>query len=87
MAGKRALVLVLHGCSQTAAGDVIDSSSDKGYNWKAVADQYGAVILAPNATGNVYGVHCWDWARTTHSRSTGHSGILLDLINRFVSNP
>lgn len=87
LAGKRALVLVLHGCSQTAAGDVIDSSSDKGYNWKAVADQYGAVILAPNATGNVYGVHCWDWARTTHSRSTGHSGILLDLINRFVSNP
>lgn len=87
LAGKRALVLVLHGCSQTAAGDVIDSSSDKGYNWKTVADQYGAVILAPNATGNVYGVHCWDWSRTTHSRSTGHSGILLDLINRFLSNP
>lgn len=87
LGGKRALVLVLHGCSQTAAGDVIDSSSDRGYNWKAVADQYGAVILAPNATGNVYGVHCWDWARTTHSRTTGHAGVLLDLVNRFVSNP
>jgi len=87
LGGKRALVLVLHGCSQTAAGDVIDSTGDKGYNWKAVADQYGAVILAPNATGNVYGVHCWDWARTTHSRSTGHAGVLLDLVNRFVSNP
>jgi len=87
LGGKRALVLVLHGCSQTAAGDVIDSSSDKGYNWKAVADQYGAVVLAPNATGNVYGVHCWDWARTTHSRTTGHAGVLLDLVNRFVSNP
>ena len=87
LGGKRALVLVLHGCSQTAAGDVIDSTGDKGYNWKAMADQYGAVILAPNATGNVYGVHCWDWARTTHSRSTGHAGVLLDLVNRFVSNP
>lgn len=87
LGGKRALVLVLHGCSQTAAGDVIDSTGDKGYNWKAVADQYGAVILAPNATGNVYGVHCWDWARTTHSRTTGHAGVLLDLVNRFVSNP
>ncbi|THC43606.1 PHB depolymerase family esterase [Massilia sp. Mn16-1_5] len=87
LAGKRALVLVLHGCSQTAAGDVIDSTSDKGYNWKGVADQYGAVILAPNATGNLYGSHCWDWAKSTHSRTTGHSGILLDLINRFVSNP
>lgn len=87
LAGKRALVLVLHGCAQTAAGDVIDSASDKGYNWKAAADQYGAVILAPNATGNVYGAHCWDWSRATHSRSVGHSGLLLDLINRFVSNP
>lgn len=87
LAGKRALVLVLHGCAQTAAGDVIDSTSDKGYNWKGVADQYGAVLLAPNATGNLYGSHCWDWAKSTHSRSSGHAGVLLDLVNRFVSNP
>src|SRR3954470_18989427 len=53
LGGKRALVLVLHGCLQTAAGDVIDSASDGGFNWKAMADQYGALILAPNATGNV----------------------------------
>jgi poly(3-hydroxybutyrate) depolymerase len=51
-----------------------------------VADQYGAVILAPNATGNVSGSHCWDYSRTSHSRTTGHEGVLLDLINRFVSN-
>jgi poly(3-hydroxybutyrate) depolymerase len=86
LAGKRALVLVLHGCAQTASGDVIDSTSDKGFNWKGVADQYGAVILAPNATGNVYGSHCWDYSRTNHSRTTGHEGVLLDLIKRFVSN-
>jgi len=87
LAGKRALVLVLHGCAQTAANDVINSSSDGGYNWKAAADQYGAVILAPNATGNLYGAHCWDWAATNRSRSYGHNAVLLDLINRFVSNP
>lgn len=88
LGGKRALVLVLHGCTQTAAGDVIDKSSDKGYNWKAMAEQYGAVILAPNATGNVYSNHCWDYANTTHTRSTpGHDAILLDLVNRFVSDP
>ncbi|MFC5459892.1 PHB depolymerase family esterase [Massilia niabensis] len=87
LAGKRALVLVLHGCAQTAAGDIIDGTGDKGYNWKGAADAYGAVILAPNATGNLYGAHCWDWAKSTHSRSTGHSGVLLDLVNRFVSNP
>lgn len=87
LAGKRALVLVLHGCAQTAANDVISSSSDAGYNWKAAADRYGAVILAPNATGNLYGAHCWDWAATNRSRSYGHNAVLLDLINRFVSNP
>ncbi len=87
LAGKRALVLVLHGCAQTAANDVIAGTSDAGYNWKAAADQYGAVILAPNATGNLYGAHCWDWAATNRSRSYGHNAVLLDLINRFVSNP
>ena len=87
LAGQRALILVLHGCSQTAGGDVINSSTDAGFNWKAVADQYGAVILAPNATGNVYGTHCWDWAATNRSRSYGHTAVLLDLVKRFLSNP
>jgi poly(3-hydroxybutyrate) depolymerase len=82
LGGKRALVLVLHGCAQTASGDVIDN----GFNWKAAADQYGAVILAPNATGNVYSNHCWDYARTNHSRTAGHDGVLLDLVDRFVTN-
>jgi poly(3-hydroxybutyrate) depolymerase len=86
LAGKRALVLVLHGCSQTAAGDVINAA-DGGFNWKATGDQYGAVILAPNATGNVYGNHCWDYASNNHSRTTGHDAVLLDLVNRFVTNP
>lgn len=86
LGGKRALVLVLHGCAQTASGDIVDSTSDKGFNWKTVADQYGAIILAPNATGNVSGSHCWDYSRTSHSRTTGHEGVLLDLIQRFVNN-
>lgn len=67
---KRALVVVLHGCFQSAAGDVIDSDTDGGFNWKRAAEQYGAVILAPNATGNVYGVHCWDYASTNHNRTS-----------------
>jgi poly(3-hydroxybutyrate) depolymerase len=86
LGGKRALVLVLHGCAQSAANDVIAGGSDQGFNWKAVADQYGAVILAPNATGNVYGSHCWDYASTSHNRSTGHDAVLLNLVSRFVSN-
>jgi len=86
LAGKRALVLVLHGCQQTASGDVV-SSGDAGYNWKAMADQYGAVILAPNASGNVYSNHCWDYASTNHNRTAGHDAVLLKLINQFVTNP
>ncbi|MFL6659180.1 MAG: PHB depolymerase family esterase [Massilia sp.] len=86
LGGKRALVLVLHGCTQTAAGDVIDSTSDKGFGWKAAAEQYGAVILAPNATGNVYSNHCWDYASTSHNRTSGHDAILLNLISRFVTD-
>jgi poly(3-hydroxybutyrate) depolymerase len=79
------LILVLHGCQQTASGDVINNS-DGGFNWKATADSTGAVILAPNATGNVYSYHCWDYANTSPSRTAGHVGILLDLINRFKTN-
>ena len=86
LASKRALVLVLHGCAQTASGDIINSSSDAGFNWKAMADQYGAVILAPNATGNLYGNHCWDYARSSHNRTTGHDGVLLQLVSQFISN-
>ena len=84
--GKRALVLVLHGCLQTASGDVIDNANGAGFNWKIIAEQYGAVVLAPNATGNVYSNHCWDYANTSPSRTSGHVGVLLDLVNRFVTN-
>jgi poly(3-hydroxybutyrate) depolymerase len=83
--GLRALVLVLHGCNQTATNDVINGS-DGGYNMAGVAQQYGAVILAPNATGNVYNNHCWDYTNTSTSRTSGHVGILLDLINRFKND-
>jgi len=87
LAGKRALVLVLHGCLQTATNDVINSSTDGGYNWKTVAEKYGAVVIAPNATGNVYSNHCWDYASTNHNRSSGHDAVLLDVVNRFVADP
>lgn len=84
--GKRALVLVLHGCAQTAAGDVINNG-DNGYNWKRTADHYGAIVVAPNATGNVSNAHCWNYYGATHTRSSGHNGVLLDLVNRIKNDP
>lgn len=86
MGGRRALVIVLHGCAQTALGDVVSSGSDQGFNWNAMGDLYGAMIVAPNATGNVYGAHCWDYTNTNHNRSTGHDAVLLNLVSRFVNN-
>ena len=85
--GKRALILTLHGCAQTARDDVINSPSDGGYNWKSTADKFGAVVIAPNATGNAAGHHCWDYYGTSHTRTSGHVDVLLDVVNRFVSEP
>jgi poly(3-hydroxybutyrate) depolymerase len=86
LGGKRALVMVLHGCQQTAAGDVIDTGADKGFNWTTVAERYGALILAPNATGNVSGSHCWDYSLARHQRTSGHDGVLLNLVSRFLGD-
>lgn len=83
LAGKRALIVTLHGCSQTAFGDVISSASDDGFNWPEVAEKYGAGIVAPNATGNVQGLHCWEYFGSNHNRKSGHVGVLLDMIKRF----
>lgn len=83
LAGKRALILVLHGCEQTALGDVIPDTHDDGFNWSATAEKYGAVIAAPNATDNVAGLHCWEYFGTGHTRTSGHVGVLLDVVKRF----
>jgi poly(3-hydroxybutyrate) depolymerase len=87
LAGKRALIVTLHGCSQTAFGDVISSASDGGFNWPEVAERYGAVIVAPNATGNVQNLHCWDYYGREHDKTSGHVGVLLDMVKRFKEDP
>lgn len=76
LAGKRELMLVLHGCEQTALGDVIPDIRDDGFNWSATAEKYGAVIVAPNATGNAAGHHCWEHYGASHTRTSGHVGVL-----------
>jgi poly(hydroxyalkanoate) depolymerase family esterase len=49
------LVVVLHGCTQTAAG------YDKGSGWSALADQHGFAVLFPEqSTGNNPN-RCFNW--------------------------
>ncbi|MGE5385367.1 MAG: PHB depolymerase family esterase [Betaproteobacteria bacterium] len=69
-AGKRALMLSLHGCGQTASGNVIDNK----YHWEPVAEQYGMVVIAPTVPTGTSGTRavsgCWDWFGTGQSRTT-----------------
>src|SRR5690606_29017753 len=41
---KRARMLTLHGCGQTAQGNVTNTK----VNWEATAEQYGMVVIAPS---------------------------------------
>jgi poly(3-hydroxybutyrate) depolymerase len=89
--GKRALMLSLHGCNQTAPGHVID----RGFNWEAVAEQYGMVIVAPtkpdtprSGTGEQTGSTCFDWFdETPHSRTNRDSVHLLKLVAKLKERP
>jgi feruloyl esterase len=50
-----ALVVILHGCTQTAAG------YDLGTGWSALADRYGFVVLAPQQRAVNNPKVCFNW--------------------------
>ncbi|WP_429133378.1 extracellular catalytic domain type 1 short-chain-length polyhydroxyalkanoate depolymerase [Ensifer sp. 4252] len=50
-----ALVVVLHGCTQTAA------TYDKGSGWSKLADEYGFVVLFPQQTRSNNANLCFNW--------------------------
>jgi feruloyl esterase len=50
-----ALVVILHGCTQTAAG------YDLGTGWSALADRYGFVVLAPQQRSANNPKVCFNW--------------------------
>ncbi|MBC7582422.1 MAG: PHB depolymerase family esterase [Tardiphaga sp.] len=52
---KPALVVVLHGCTQTAAG------YDTGSGWSALAEQYGFALLMPEQKSSNNGNTCFNW--------------------------
>lgn len=83
----RALMLTLHGCAQTASGNVID----KKFNWEDTAEKYGMVIIAPTVPAGTTSTRtyagCWDWFGGNHSRSTRDEAILLQLIDAIKARP
>ena len=62
LADNPALVVVLHGCTQTAAG------YDLGAGWSTLADRYGFVLLLPEQqrSNNPHG--CFNWFQPEHGR-------------------
>jgi poly(hydroxyalkanoate) depolymerase family esterase len=55
LVAKPALVVVLHGCTQTAAG------YDVGTGWSALAERYGFALLMPQQKPSNNGNGCFNW--------------------------
>ncbi len=82
LGSKRALMVVLHGCKQTASGDIIGNRA----GWESVAEQYGMLLAAPdvpetNTPGSRLFAGCWDWFGTAHQRGARDIGPLADMIH------
>ncbi|RJG03782.1 alpha/beta hydrolase family esterase [Noviherbaspirillum sedimenti] len=88
LAKKRALMVVLHGCKQTAYGDIMDKRA----GWESAAEQYGMVLAAPdvpetNTPGSRLFAGCWDWFGTAHQRDGRDIGPLAEMIKGLQARP
>jgi feruloyl esterase len=62
LAANPALVVVLHGCTQTAAG------YDLGAGWSTLADRYGFALLLPEQRRCNNPNGCFNWFQPQHTR-------------------
>jgi feruloyl esterase len=62
LADSPALVVVLHGCTQTAA------DYDLGAGWSTLADRYGFVLLLPEQQRSNNPNGCFNWFQPEHGR-------------------
>ena len=84
-AGKRALMLTMHGCGQTAQGNVIDGA----FNWEATAEKYGMVVIAPTVPSGTTSTRavsgCWDWFGTGQTRTNRDQVPLKKLLDAVMA--
>lgn len=74
-----ALVVVLHGCTQTAAG------YDHGTGWSTLADRYGFVLLYPEQKRANNPRTCFSWFRPSDtSRGRGEARSIRQMVDRMV---
>jgi poly(hydroxyalkanoate) depolymerase family esterase len=76
---KSPLVVVLHGCTQTAAG------YDLGAGWSTLADRYGFALLMPEQKASNNGNGCFNWFNPEDiARDSGEAGSIRQMIARMA---
>jgi poly(hydroxyalkanoate) depolymerase family esterase len=79
LADNPALVVVLHGCTQTASG------YDLGAGWSTLADRYGFVLLLPEQQRFNNPNGCFNWFQPEHShRNQGEPLSIRQMIEKSV---
>jgi len=79
LADNPALVVVLHGCTQTAAG------YDLGAGWSTLADRYGFALLLPEQQRSNNPNGCFNWFQPGHSyRDQGEPLSIRQMIEKSI---
>jgi len=79
LAANPALVVVLHGCTQTAAG------YDQGSGWSTIADRYGFALLLPEQQRSNNHNGCFNWFQSGDiQRGRGEALSIRQMIEKFV---
>jgi poly(hydroxyalkanoate) depolymerase family esterase len=79
--GKCPLVVILHGCSQSAA------SYDRGAGWSTLADRYGFALLLPEQQRSNNPSGCFNWFQTGDTeRGHGEALSIRQMIDKMVSD-
>lgn len=74
-----ALVVILHGCTQTAAG------YDHGSGWSILAERYGFVVLFPEQQDANNPKRCFNWFQTGDiERDQGEAASIRQMVERAV---
>jgi feruloyl esterase len=75
------LVVVLHGCTQTAA------SYDHGAGWSTLADRYGFALLLPEQTAKNNPKTCFNWFLAGDTaRDSGEALSIRQMIERMIKD-
>ena len=77
--GPRALVVALHGCTQTGP-DVATGS-----RWNALAEQAGFVVVYPEQSAAANGTQCWNWFLPEHQgRDAGEPATIAGITRQTI---